>query len=139
MPITHTGSPPASSVYHDYQSELVAAGLLIPLGVPGVYGRSGAFEHIIEQFERYVSRMGAHLAPEVMHFPPLLARKHYLCTGHLQNFPDLMGSVHSFTGNERDHLALQQKQLGGEDWTRDLTPTDVMLCPAACYPLYPTA
>jgi seryl-tRNA synthetase len=32
-----------------------------------------------------------------------------------------------------------QKKEQGEDWTADLTPTDVMLTPAACYPLYPTA
>jgi seryl-tRNA synthetase len=27
----------------------------------------------------------------------------------------------------------------GEDWSRDLVRTDVMLTPAICYPLYPTA
>ncbi len=119
MRLTNHDFAPVSSVYQDYQAELVAAGLLIPLGVPGLYGRSGAFERVVEHFERYVTRMGAHLEPEVMHFPPLLARRDYLCTGHQQNFPDLMGSVHSFAGSERDHLMLQQKQIGGEDWTRD--------------------
>src|SRR5437870_11022602 len=88
-------------VYDQYRNELIAAGLLIPLGAPGLYGRSGAFERVIEQFERHVTRMGAHLQAEVMHFPPLLARQHYLGTDHIQNFPNLMGSVHSFTGNER--------------------------------------
>jgi seryl-tRNA synthetase len=32
-----------------------------------------------------------------------------------------------------------RKQKAGEEWTRDLGPSDVMLVPAACYPLYPTA
>src|SRR5436305_12994920 len=95
---------PSTDVYQAYQDELVAAGLLIPLGVPGVYGRSGTFERVIEQFERYVTRVGAASDAEVLHLPGLLARRHYLCTDHLQNFPNLMGSVHTFTGNERGHV-----------------------------------
>jgi seryl-tRNA synthetase len=130
---------PITTAYRDYRDELVTAGLLIPLGVPGVYGRSGVFEGVIEQFERYVTRAGASLEPEVMRFPPLLSRQHYLGTDHIHNFPNLMGSVHSYTGDERGHLALLQKKDRGDDWTSDLTPTDVMLTPAACYPLYPTA
>jgi seryl-tRNA synthetase len=130
---------PITAAYNAYRQELVGAGLLIPLGVPGVYGRSGVFEGVVEQFERYVTRAGAHLEPEVMRFPPLISRRHYLGTDHIQNFPNLMGSVHSFTGNERGHLALLSKKEAGEDWSADLAPTDVMLTPAACYPLYPTA
>jgi seryl-tRNA synthetase len=130
---------PITTAYREYQDELVRAGLLIPLGVPGVYGRSGVFEGVIEHFERFVTRAAAHLAPEVMRFPPLLARKHYLGTDHIQNFPNLMGSVHSFTGDERSHQSLLKKKDRGEDWATDLAATEVMLTPAACYPLYPTA
>jgi seryl-tRNA synthetase len=50
-----------------------------------------------------------------------------------------MGSIHTFTGDNRGHAALLQKKDRGEDWSRDLAATDIMLCPAACYPLYPTA
>jgi seryl-tRNA synthetase len=130
---------PITAAYRGYRDELVAAGLLIPLGVPGVDGRSGVFEGVVEQFERYVTRAGASLRPEVMRFPPLLSRQHYLETDHLQNFPNLMGSVHSFTGDERAHWALLQKKQRGEDWAAGLAPTEIMLTPAACYPLYPTA
>ncbi len=130
---------PITAAHRSYLNELVEAGLLIPLGVPGVYGRSGVFEDVVEQFERFVTRVGAPLGAEVMRFPPLLKREHYLATDHLKNFPNLMGSVHTFTGNERGHLALLRKKEQGEDWTRDLAPTEVMLTPAACYPLYPTA
>src|SRR5438552_3919066 len=104
-----TEKPPAD-VYQVYQDELVAAGLLIPLGVPGLYGRSGTFERVVEQFERYVTRMGAAAEPEVVHFPPLFARRDYLSTDHIQNFPNLMGSVYTFCGNERGHMALLQKK-----------------------------
>jgi seryl-tRNA synthetase len=128
-----------AAAHRAYRDELVAAGLLIPLGVPGVYGRSGVFEGVIEHFERLITRAGSHLNAEVMRFPPLLSRHVYLCTDHLETFPDLMGSVHSFTGDDRGHNALLQKKADGQDWTRDLAPTEIMLTPAACYPLYPTA
>jgi len=130
---------PLTTAYRSYRDELVDAGLLIPLGVLGVYGRSGVFESVVEQFERYITRAGADQQPEVMRFPPLLSRQHYLGTDHIQNFPNLMGSVHSFTGDDRRHLALLQKKEKGEDWSADLAATDIMLTPAACYPLYPTA
>lgn len=128
-----------NDVYEQCQATLVEAGLLIPLGVPGVYATSGVFEDVADRFQQVVTRHARPLKAEVMRFPSLLARKHYLQTSHPENFPDLMGSVHSFTGNERDHARLLGKRQRGEDWTDELTPSDVMLTPAACYPLYPTA
>lgn len=128
-----------TDAYKAYQDELVAAGLLIPSGVKGVYGRSGAFEDVIERFGAYVTRMGAHLSPEVMRFPPVFNREHYCRINHIQNFPDLMGSVESFTGGDAEHAELLRKFEAGEDWTRDLAPSEVMMIPAACYPLYPAS
>lgn len=132
-------APQALDVQGAFLKELTAAGLLIPSGVKGVYGRSGLFEHIVDQFEAYATRMGAHLNPEVMRFPPIFNRAHYVKLNHIQNFPDLMGSVHSFLGGDREHEGMLTKFDGGEDWTQDLAPSEVMLIPAACYPLYPTA
>src|SRR4051794_35614200 len=106
---------PVAAAYLDYQQGLVAAGLLIPLGVPGVYGASGVFEGVIEHFEAYITRMGESLPAEVMRFPPLLSRQHYLGTDHIQNFPNLMGSVHTFTGDERQHQAMLLKKEQGQD------------------------
>jgi seryl-tRNA synthetase len=125
--------------YDNYREELIQAGLLIPSGVSGVYGLSGTFEGIIEAFERYVSLQGKPLNPEVMRFPPILNRQTYLSTDHIETMPDLMGSVHTFKGSQREHVAMINKKLDGEDWTSELAPTDVMMVPAACYPLYPTA
>lgn len=135
----HSSGDAITPAYQAYLDELVEARLLIPLGEPGVYGRSGIFESVIEHFESYVTRNGAELKPEVVRFPPLLARRHYLATDHLQNFPNLMGSVHTFAGDERAHRRMLDERERGEDWTAELVPTELMLCPAACYPLYPTA
>ena len=118
---------------------LFSARLLIPTGVRGVYGFGQAFEAIVECFDAYATRMGAHARPEVIRFPPLLPRRSYQKTDHLETFPNLMGSVHSFIGDERGSLQLASKKAAGEDWSGDLSATEVMLSPAACYPLYPTA
>jgi len=136
MCISHEGLDRA---YQQYQSELIEAGLLLPSGVQGVYGLSGRFEAIIEAFERYVTLMGKDLNPEVIRFPPVINRATYLSTDHIETFPDLMGSIHSFHGKEKDHIRMVQKKQDGEDWTTELDATNTMMLPAACYPLYPTA
>lgn len=128
-----------TDVYQECQARLIEAGLLIPSGVNGVYGLSGVFEDIVDRFERLVTLRAAPLHAEVMRFPAILTRETYLKTSHIDNFPDLMGSVHSFTGNERAHQRMLADRAAGNDWTQSLTPSEVMLTPAACYPLYPTA
>ena len=40
----------------------------------------------------------------MLRFPPLLPRASYQRTDHLETFPNLMGSVHSFIGDERGSL-----------------------------------
>ncbi|MFT4978574.1 MAG: seryl-tRNA synthetase [Myxococcota bacterium] len=129
-----------------FRDALIEAGLLIPAGVRGVYGRSGTFEDIVERFERLVTAAGADIETSVIRFPPVFSRAHYSRLSHIHNFPDLMGSVHAFTGGAREHRALVSSFEDREDtppdspdhWSRQLTPSDVMLIPAACYPLYPT-
>lgn len=122
-----------------YLAELVDARLLIPSGVRGVYGWSGVFEEVIQRFEQYATRMSADQHAEVLRFPPLLSRETYARTDHLETFPNLLGSVHTFLGDEREALELAQRKVAGEDWTSGLLPTDVVLIPAVCYPLYPAS
>ena len=50
-----------------------------------------------------------------------------------------MGSLHTFTGGEKEHRAMLDKFQQKEDWSRDLAASQVMMTPAICYPLYPTA
>jgi len=111
---------------------------LIPSGVPGVYGRGGSFEGVIERFEAYVTRVGADQAADVVRFPPLLARHTYERIDHIETMPQLLGSVHSFFGKEPEHAEMVRQMRAGGDWAVALAPTDVVLVPAACYPLYPT-
>jgi len=128
---------PDSSVSGTYLDELIAERLFIPSGVAGVYGLSGVFEQVVEAFDDYVTRAAAPLGSEVVRFPPLLTRRAYERTDHLSLFPNLMGSVHSFTGSPREVPELVRRKTEGDDWSAVLSPTEVMLTPAACYPLYP--
>jgi seryl-tRNA synthetase len=128
-----------ADAYQVYQRELVEAGLLIPLGVRGVYGRGADFERAITHFDNLVTRAGADKKPEVMRFPPIFSRANYEKIDHINNFPDLMGSLHTFTGGDREHRDMLGKFERKEDWSRDLAASQVMMTPAICYPLYPTA
>ncbi|MEP6992824.1 MAG: hypothetical protein ABJA80_17945, partial [bacterium] len=142
MTISRDAAPQAMTATEDpydaYMGELVREGLLIPSGVPGVVGRGGVFEDVLQRFDRFVTRRGAAEQATVMRFPSLIPRAHFEQSGYLKSFPQLIGSVSSFTGNEHDHKELLRLLDRGDDWSKPLTPTDVVLTPAACYPVYPT-
>ncbi|HEX8617253.1 MAG TPA: amino acid--[acyl-carrier-protein] ligase [Thermoanaerobaculia bacterium] len=122
--------------YKSFRDELFDARLIMPTGVRGVYALSSTFEHIVRQWEAYATREAADRTYEVVRFPPVLARSTYLKTDHMATFPNLMGSVQSFMGDDRNHMQLANKHAAGEDWTVDLSPTEVMMAPASCYPIY---
>jgi seryl-tRNA synthetase len=124
--------------FDQFRTELVAAGVLIETGVSGLYGRSGAFEDVIDGLNRMIDRAAAADAPVRLRFPPVIARATYEATDHLASFPDLMGAIHGFRGGEAEHRALRAAFETGQDWAAMLSTTDLMLCPAACYPVYPT-
>lgn len=117
---------------------LFAAGHLIDTGVDGLYGRGGVFEDVIQRFDALVSAFGADQQAEVIRFPPGMNRAHFEGSGYMKSFPQLAGTVHSFCGCELDHVNLLQCMAEGGDWTRGQEATDIVLTPAACYPLYPT-
>jgi seryl-tRNA synthetase len=125
-------------VDESFRDELLAAGLLIECGVEGLYGRSGAFEGIVAAVETAVTRLGADHNAEVIRFPPLVPRSVFEQTDYLRSFPNLTGSIHTFSGDDRGHAELLAVADSGGDWARLLEPAEVMLCPAVCHPLYPT-
>ena len=84
-----------------FTDDLVGAGLWIPTGVPGVYGRNADFERVAVGFEEVVTRSSTAGNAERIFFPPVMNRNTLANTGYMQSFPDLCGSIHSFTGNDR--------------------------------------
>lgn len=129
-------APPAS---RDLVQALVKAGHLVPLGVPGLYGQGGTFEEVVGGFQAMVTRAGADLRPEVLHFPPVFSREAYGRTGHVRTMPQLLGSVHCFSPETLQDPAIVRRLQKGEEWTEHLQQAEMVLPPAACYPLYPTA
>ena len=116
---------------------LLDHGLLIETGVPGVYGQSVAFASAREAFTDLVARTAAVDKPESMRFPPLLPRFQIETNGYLASFPHLAGSVFSFDGTDAEALELETTAGRHEDWSHLQTMTDLVVLPAACYPIYP--
>ena len=123
--------------YDAFRTELIQAGLLVETGVAGLYGRNGEFEQVVAGINRAMDFAGRTDHVEHFGFAPIMSRRNYERTDHLKSFPDLMGALHSFRGGDIEHRALTASYERGEDWTTHLRSTDMMLCPAACYPLYP--
>jgi seryl-tRNA synthetase len=125
---------------HDMQTlaqGLVEHDLVLPSGVKGVWGRGTAFEDIVQRFNDFVSRETKDDGAQELQFPPVLPRELIEKLGYLDNFPQLAGSIHSFFGKDADAREIARRAREGEDWEAMLQPTDVMLTPAACYPVYP--
>ncbi|CAG2156961.1 Amino acid--[acyl-carrier-protein] ligase [Cupriavidus yeoncheonensis] len=127
-------APPVARTFLD---SLIDAGILIPTGVDGIYGRSRVYEAIAEGMDALITEIGADQQAEMMRFPPTTPRNDFEDSEYLKSFPQLAGIVHSFCGNDHEHFRLVARLERGEDWTDQLRPTRVVLTPAACYPVYP--
>jgi seryl-tRNA synthetase len=120
-----------------FRDELIAAGLFLDCGVPGLYGRGAVFEDLRTRFDALVTAAAAADEPETMRFPPLLPRRQLESSGYLHSFPHLAGSVFAFEGSEADALEQSERAERHEDWSEHQHMTDLALVPAACYPVYP--
>jgi len=114
----------------------VAAALFRPMGVDGVYARTALYEDLIERLWNFISR---HRDPqaEVLRFPPVMSREQLEKSGYLKSFPNLLGCVCALHGTESEIRAAADRHEAGGDWTTSLSPADLVLSPAACYPVYP--
>ncbi|MBL0730326.1 amino acid--[acyl-carrier-protein] ligase [Piscinibacter sp. HJYY11] len=121
----------------NFYQGLVAHGLILPTGVRGGYGRGPVFEKILRGFNELVSRVAAPDGAEELMFPPIVARQLIEKVGYMNSFPQLAGSVHSFFGSETQAHEITARTQAGERWEDLLDITEVMLTPAACYPVYP--
>ena len=104
----------------------------------GVYARTAVYEDIVERLAAYITRR-REPGTETFRFPPVMSRRHLEKHGYLKSFPNLLGCVCALHGTDDDiHSAVRRFEAGG-DWTSSLTSADLVLTPAACYPIYPLA
>ena len=121
----------------EFYSELLEHGLIYSTGVDGGYGRGKVFEEILGRFDSLLLRNSASASPEIVTFPPIVARTLIEKVGYMENFPHLSGSISSFTGDDKQARRLRERIQACEHWEDLMTPTECMMTPAACYPVYP--
>ena len=121
-----------------FYRDLVKHKLIIPVGVPGAFGRGAVFEQVLRRFDELVTRTAKDDGAEVMAFPPILDRAVFEKSEYLDSFPHLAGTVFSFTGDDKQHRELMARVHEGKPWADLESMTSVVLTPAACYPVYPT-
>jgi seryl-tRNA synthetase len=118
--------------------DMVEAGLLVPSGVDGLYGRDRRFESTLHAVDRLGREAGLVDNPRELSFPPFIPRPTFDRIAYLRNFPQLSGLVSSFLGDSRDHLGLLAALDADAPYDDALELTDLCLTPACCYPIYPS-
>ncbi len=118
--------------------ESIAHAVLRPLGVGGVYARTALFERVIDGLGSLISRH-RESATEIFKFPPVISRAQVERSGYLKSFPHLLGCVSCLEGSEGEIRALVDGADAEHSWTSRLATTELVLAPAACYPIYPIA
>jgi seryl-tRNA synthetase len=106
------------------------------MGVDGVYARTALYVAVFERLEAYISRK-RETGAEVLRFPPVMSRRQLEKSGYLHSFPNLLGCVCALHGSEASINAAVGRYEAGGDWTTSLSASDLVLSPAACYPVYP--
>jgi seryl-tRNA synthetase len=114
----------------------IAEALLLPSGIDGVYARTAAFEQVINGLTDLISQY-REPNTEVLRFPPVMSRRQVEKSGYLKSFPHFLGCVSCLSGDEPEIHAAVDRHEAGEDWTTALGAADLVLSPAACYPVYP--
>ncbi|HEY4338395.1 MAG TPA: amino acid--[acyl-carrier-protein] ligase [Steroidobacteraceae bacterium] len=121
-----------------FYAGLVEHGLIVPVGVPGAFGRGAVFEEVLERFNALVTQLSSSDRAEVFTFPPVISRRVLEKVHYLDSFPHLCGAVYSFFGKELQARELAERANQGQPWGDLLGITEVVLNPAACYPVYPS-
>lgn len=113
-----------------------ASDYLIRSRVPGVNGYGAPFNDLLDRLTTTIHRSFGQ-GTESLRFPPVMPRANLERIGYFRNFPNLLGLVSCFCGDEHVHRTLLRIRDEGGDWTSAHAPSDLVLTPAACYPVYP--
>ena len=126
----------ADSAPTTYPLAHLVESLFRPMGVDGVYARTALYVHVVERLEGYITGLRDPEA-EIMRFPPVMSRSQLEKSGYLKSFPNLLGCVCALHGSEASIRQAVERHDNGGDWTSSLSSSDLVLSPAACYPVYP--
>jgi seryl-tRNA synthetase len=120
------------------RTEGLAETLFRRSGVEGLHARTGLFERVVEGLQTLITRH-REAGVEVLRFPPVMSRRNLEKSGYLHSFPHLLGAVSCLHGDEAQIRAAVDRPTRDGGWVASLGATDLVLSPAACYPVYPLA
>lgn len=128
----------ASTTINTQKIDAMVTNLFRPMGADGVYARTSTYETIVDRLAALITSYRDPQA-EILRFPPVMSRAQLEKSGYLKSFPNLLGCVCALHGSEADINSAVARHDAGSDWTTSLTSSDLVLSPAACYPVYPIA
>jgi seryl-tRNA synthetase len=110
----------------------------VPTDVPGVYLFPESFETIIALLRRGIANLAAGERFRRLQMPPVFSRSVIERAGYVKTFPQLLGTVHRYPGDSKTWSRLAPLVESGGEWYADQEISDLVLLPAACYPVYAT-
>lgn len=111
--------------------------LVMNADVPGLVAFGATFESLIDALQASIGRLASDDRATHLGVPPVISRALLERLGYVENFPHLLGTVHTYAGDGRQWQELAAALRRGEPWTERHELSDVVLLPAACYHLYP--
>ncbi|GAA2977127.1 hypothetical protein [Actinokineospora diospyrosa] len=114
----------------------LGAGLPLETGVPGVFLSPPGFERVIGLLRDGVAALAADEPFHRLVIPPVISRKTIERAGYVAAFPNLLGTVHGYGGTPSGWARLKPLVEEGGEWHAQQQIGDLVLLPAACYPVY---
>ncbi|MFD8593569.1 hypothetical protein ACFV1L_01040 [Kitasatospora sp. NPDC059646] len=110
----------------------------LPTAAPGVQLQPAAYEKLHTALRGAIARLAADEPFERLVVPPVISRATIERAGYVASFPHLLGTVHSYTGSAADWRRLAPLVAESGPWHTRQEVSDLVLLPAACYPVYAT-
>ena len=108
----------------------------IPTEAAGVVLYPAPFEAVVGMLRRGIDALASAEEFPRLAIPPVVARSLVERAGYVRAFPQLLGTVHSFAGTPAEWKALSPQAVEGGEWHTEQRLSDLVLLPAACYPVY---
>lgn len=105
----------------------------VPTPAPGVMVFSEQFEQVVSEIRAGVDALAASEGFARLSVPPVISRQAIERAGYVAGFPHLLGTVHSYRGDDQTWRQLRRQAKPGGEWHGRQRITDVVLTPAACY------
>jgi seryl-tRNA synthetase len=116
--------------------ESIGRALFHSNGNAGVRAGTALYEQVVEGVLAFITR-NRDPQVEVLRFSPVMSRSQLEKSGYLGSFPHLLGCVSCLDGKESEIRAVLENRDSKSGWAGALSAIDLVLTPAACYPLYP--